>query len=95
MSHFVYIRSNRSHTLYTGVTNDLRRRMHEHETRVKGFTSRHRFTRLVYYEAVDDLQSAMAREREFKGWVRKKKVELIQAMNPYWKDLSKSLAGKR
>ncbi len=88
MQYWVYIATNRSQTLYTGVTNDLRRRMAEH-TRgvVKGFTSRYRINRLVHFETTDDILVAIAREKQIKGWLRKKKIQLIESENPDWKDL--------
>lgn len=87
--YFVYIMANRSGTLYTGVTNDLERRVHEHKERTyAGFTSRYRVDRLVYFESTPDVTAAIAREKQIKGWSRKKKVELIVTTNPVWADLS-------
>lgn len=75
-----------------GVTNELMRRVEEHRLKVvDGFTKRYNVTRLVYYEATEDVRSAIARERRIKGWVRTKKVALIESMNPYWKDLAEDL----
>ncbi len=88
-SYFVYILASRSRTLYVGVTRDLPRRLHEHRSgRPPGFTSRYRITRLVHFEQTPDARSAIAREKEIKGWRRAKKVTLIEAENPTWKDLS-------
>ena len=87
--YYVYIMTNRSGTLYTGVTNDLMRRVYEHRQKlVEGFTKRYNISKLVYYEETNSVESAIAREKQIKGWVRKKKVALIESMNPYWQDLS-------
>jgi putative endonuclease len=89
---FVYIMSNgpRSATLYTGITGDLRRRVWQHKNKlVAGFTSRYNLTRLVYYECFFYPDAAIAREKEFKGWRRSKKIALIESMNPHWIDLAK------
>lgn len=88
-SYFVYIMTNKSKTLYTGVTNHLERRVFEHKNKlVAGFTSRYNITKLVYYEETNDVSVALAREKQIKGWLRAKKVALIEAENPEWKDLS-------
>jgi putative endonuclease len=90
---FIYIISNKSRTLYCGITTDLRRRFEEHTTGayVNSFTARYRWTRLVWYEAADSLAHAAKREKEIKGWSRMKKLALIQAMNPNMIDLSPRL----
>jgi putative endonuclease len=76
--------------LYTGVTNDLLRRVYEHKHKLtKGFTSRYNLNKLVYLESTDDVTVAIAREKQIKGWLRKKKVALIDTMNPKWDDLAK------
>jgi len=81
--------TNKSGTLYTGVTNNLIRRVYEHKNHlVDGFTDKYNITRLVYYEATNDVRSAIEREKQIKGWLRKKKIDLIESMNPEWKDLS-------
>ena len=86
---YVYIMTNHSRTLYTGMTNDLLRRVAEHKQKlIPGFTARYNITRLVYYEETSDVTSAIAREKQIKGWVRAKKVALIEAANPQWRDLS-------
>lgn len=78
-----------SGTLYTGVTNDLHRRVSEHQQGlVKGFTEKYNCTKLIYYEHFGHVNDAIAREKVIKGWVRKKKEELIKTVNPGWKDLS-------
>ena len=87
--YYVYIMANKHNTvLYTGVTNDLRRRAYEHRIgQGGGFTSRYNVTRLVYYEVCEDVRSAIAREKQIKGGSRQKKLDLIEEMNPGWKDL--------
>ena len=88
-SYFVYVMTNTSRTLYTGVTNDLKHRVFEHKRKLlPGFTSRYNVTMLVYFEETNDVQSALAREKQIKGWRRNKKSELIRSMNPNWIDLS-------
>lgn len=93
--YFVYIMSNRSRTLYTGITSDLSRRVYEHKNKLKpGFTSRYTFDRLVFYEETNQIESAIAREKQIKGWKRDKKIELIESINPFWHDLSYSPSDK-
>ena len=76
-------------TLYIGVTNSLERRMWQHRAGVSvGFTKRYCVTRLVYFEEFRDVSNAIARETQLKGWVRAKKVALIQRENPLWRDLA-------
>lgn len=88
-SYYVYIMTNKSKTLYTGVTNDLERRVYEHKNKlVAGFTSKYNITKLVYYKETNDVQEALACEKQIKGWLRSKKITLIEAENPEWKDLS-------
>jgi putative endonuclease len=87
--YYVYILTNRSKTLYTGVTNNLKRRIYEHKNKIiKGFTAKYNIDKLVYYEVYNDITQAIQREKQIKGWVRKKKIELIESVNPDWKDLS-------
>ena len=87
--YYVYIVTNRSHTLYTGVTNDLQRRVYQHKQKlVKGFTQKYNISQLVYYETTSDVRAAIAREKQIKGWLRSKKIALIESMNPKWEDLS-------
>ena len=85
----VYIMSNKNNTvLYTGVTNDLRRRVLEHRTgKGGGFTSKYRITKLVYYECGEDINAAIEREKQIKGGSRQKKIDLVIDMNPDWHDL--------
>ena len=90
---FVYIMANRprSHTLYTGVTGNLIRRVFEHKNKLtSGFASRYNLTRLVYCEMFVYPDAAIAREKEIKGWVRRKKIKLIESMNPHWHDLAEN-----
>jgi putative endonuclease len=87
--YYVYIMASHSRTLYTGVTNDLLRRVYEHKHRLTpGFTSKYNMTRLVYFEDAGDVRSAIEREKQIKGWLRAKKIALIEAANPEWRDLS-------
>ena len=87
--YYVYILTNRSKTLYTGVTSNLERRVFEHKNGLTpGFTSRYRLDRLVYFERFGDVDAAIAREKQIKGLLRIKKMALIVAMNPGWNDLS-------
>jgi len=89
-TYFVYILSNRSRNLYVGVTGDLVRRMWEHHTHaVPGHTARYRINRLAYFETFADPASAIAREKQIKGWLRSRKIALIERSNPTWEDLAK------
>jgi putative endonuclease len=88
--YYVYIMSNRTHVLYIGVTNDLERRVPEHKARITpGFTRRYSLTRLVYFEEHQSISAAIEREKQLKGWRRKRKVELIESVNPAWSDLAR------
>jgi len=87
--YYVYIMTNRSRTLYTGVTNDLIRRVWQHKQGLGSkFTSRYRIRYLVHYETYPDIRDAIAREKQIKGWLRAKKITLIEGTNPEWRDLS-------
>ena len=87
--YYVYIMSSFRGTLYIGVTNDLIRRAYEHRHKLmSGFTSRYNVSRLVYYEASENVESAIAREKQIKGWLRSKKVALIESFNLDWADLA-------
>ena len=90
MKHFyVYIMTNRSGTLYAGVTNNLERRISEHKTGiVEGFTKRHKIDRLFYAEETTDVIAAISGEKRIKRWIRSKKLDLIKAVNPNLEDLS-------
>ena len=85
----VYIMANAHHTvLYTGVTNDLFRRVTEHKSgEGRAFTKKYNITKLVYFECGDDINTAIAREKQIKAGSRKKKIELIASINPTWEDL--------
>ena len=88
--YYVYIMTNYAHTLYTGVTSNLERRVYEHKMKlVPGFTARYDLTTLIVYESLGDISSAIAREKQIKGWLRGKKIALIELINPEWRDLSK------
>jgi len=87
--YFVYIMSNVSRTLYIGMTNNLERRVWQHKERsIPGFTRKYNLTMLVYLESYPEPRVAFERERQLKGWLRSRKVELIESMNPEWLDLS-------
>lgn len=87
--YYVYILSSKSRILYTGITDDLIRRVCEHKNKlIKGFTNKYNINRLVYYEATKDVYAALRREKQIKGWVRSKKITLIETTNAEWKDLS-------
>jgi putative endonuclease len=79
--------------LDVGMTNDVRRRVHEHRARrTPGFTRRYNVTRLVYVEHTPSVLAAIVREKQLKGWVRRRKIALIEAENPTWRDLAHDLA---
>ncbi len=88
-AYHVYVLASRQRTHYIGVTSDLRRRVYQHKTGVTGgFISRYRVNRLVHIEAFADVRDARAREKQLTGWLRKRKVALIEAENPEWEDLA-------
>ncbi len=92
-SYFVYILASRSRNLYTGVANELERRVKEHRLGlVPGFTSKYRIHRLVYFESFGDVRDAIQREKQIKSWRREKKIALIEGKNPVWEDLAAGLA---
>jgi putative endonuclease len=88
--YYVYILTNKSdNVLYIGVTNNLIRRIFEHKNKlVEGFTKKYNLRKLVYYEATNDIESAINREKQLKNWHRDWKINLIDQFNPDWKDLS-------
>ena len=91
-SHKIKKHSKNYNVLYIGVTNDLIRRVYEHKSKlVAGFTQKYNVDRLVYYEVFGDIVAAIEREKQIKGWTRKKKQNLINALNPEWSDLYRSL----
>ena len=90
-SYYVYIMTNHSGTLYVGMTSDLRKRVWQHKQKlIEGFTRRYNITRLVYFEETPDVTAAIAREKQIKGWIRRKKIALIESHNPGWQDLSQN-----
>ncbi len=89
-NYYVYILANRTRVLYTNVTNNLERRISQHKNGITpGFTSQYNVTRLFYYETFSGIRDAIAREKQIKGWLRAKKIALIESVNPKWEDLSK------
>jgi putative endonuclease len=91
---YVYIMSADTHRLYVGSTTNLIKRVYEHKTRYfeHAFTARYTFDRLVYFEVLPTIEEARAREQQIKGWLRKRKIALIESVNPRWHDLSQSWA---
>jgi putative endonuclease len=88
--YFVYIMSNPSRTLYTGMTNSIRRRVREHKLKLTpGFAAKYNIPRLVYFESFEDVRNAIEREKQVKRWTRAKRVALIESANPKWEDLSR------
>ena len=88
--YFVYIMTNKSRTLYTGVTGDLEKRVYQHKHKQgSAFTRKYKINRLVYYEITTDANQAIAREKQRKGWVRARKIALIESTNPGWVDLNR------
>ena len=88
--YYVYIMTNwNNKVMYVGVTNNIERRVFEHKHKlVDGFTKRYNIVKLVYYEQTTNVKSAIEREKQLKGWIRKRKNELVNSTNPSWKDLS-------
>jgi putative endonuclease len=87
--YYVYIMTNRSKTLYTGFTSELEVRVWKHKNKIyEGFTSRYDLDRLIYFEEYSWAGSAIAREKQIKGWRRMKKIALVVSVNPTWRDLS-------
>jgi putative endonuclease len=92
--YYVYVLTNKSRTLYVGVTGNLALRLYQHQNKlVEGFTKRYNITQLVYVEQTDHVIDAIAREKEIKGWRRSKKIALVESVNPQWLDLSKEFGG--
>jgi len=92
---WVYIMSSDGGTLYTGMTNNMDRRNFEHKEGVTGgFTDKYSCHRLVYFESFDDVKKAISREKVIKGWTRKRKMTLVESMNPRWEDLSRICGSK-
>ena len=91
--YFIYLLTNKTNkVLYIGVTNNLERRIFEHKNKlVEGFTKKYNLNKLVYYEATNDIDGALEREKQLKNWHRDWKINLINSSNPAWKDLSDDL----
>ena len=93
-NYYVHILASASRTLYTGVTNNLQRRVLQHRSKsLAGFTALYNINRLVYYETTGDVRAAIAREKQIKGWSRAKKVALIESVSRDWKDLREGWYG--
>ena len=93
-TYYVYMLTNRTGSIYVGVTNDLARRLWEHRSGlVPGFTQRYNMDRLIYYEAFDRVEHAIDREKQIKRWRREKKLNLIATVNPDWRDLGAAITG--
>ena len=91
MAYFVYILTNKSNTLYTGVTNNLERRVMEHSFKnTSSFTSKYNLNKPIFYEEFQRIDDAIAAEKRIKGWSRQKKINLIKSINPELKDLSQT-----
>ena len=89
MSYYIYMMTNKyRNVLYTGVTNDLIRRVYEHRNHLikDSFTARYHITRLVYFEITEDIRSAIEREKQIKSWSRARKDQLVESQNPTWED---------
>jgi putative endonuclease len=89
--YYVYVLTNRSGTLYTGVTNSLYYRVRQHRSGKSAFTAKYRIGKLIYAEICPDAYSAIAREKQIKGWSREKKMALIRTLNPAFRDLAPDL----
>jgi putative endonuclease len=95
-TYYVYIMTNKyDKVLYIGVTNSLVRRVFEHKNKLKpkSFTARYNLTKLIYFEDYEDIEQAIAREKQLKGWLRQKKIDLIKSKNPEFKDLTDAIVG--
>jgi len=91
--YYIYLLTNKGlNVVYTGVTSNLIRRVYEHKNKmVDGFTKKYNVDRLIYFETYSEITDAIQREKQIKGWIRKKKDELINQMNPEWRDLYEEL----
>ena len=89
-NYYVYILTNWNRkVMYIGITSNLQKRIYEHKNRlIEGFTQKYNIDKLVYYEHFTDVNEAIKREKVLKGWTRKKKDDLVESINPYWKDLT-------
>ena len=89
--YYVYIITNRPKTLYVGVTSDLKKRIYQHKNKlIAGFTQKYNLTMLVHFETTTDIHEAIKREKQIKGWLRAKKIALIESNNPEWRDLAET-----
>jgi putative endonuclease len=94
-SYWVYIVSSSTGTLYIGMTNSIERRVWQHKnSKIEGFASKYKCNRLVYFESFDDAKKAIDREKQLKGWSRRKKIALIESVNPRWQDLAEKWGAK-
>ena len=91
--YYIYILTNKNNTvLYTGITNDLKRRIYEHKAELNpGFTKRYKAHKLLYFEEYTDVDRAISREKQLKGWIRARKIDLIKTTNPTFEDLGEKL----
>ena len=90
-TYYVYLLASQSGTLYVGVTKDLEHRVHQHKTgQIAGFTKKYNVNKLIYYEEFQFINDAIAREKQIKGWSRKKKLALFEESNPQWEDLAEA-----
>jgi putative endonuclease len=93
---YVYVMSNASRTLYVGITSTLEQRVATHKSKqIDGFTRQYNLTMLDYFEELPDPSTAIAREKQLKGWSRAKKIALIERLNPQWLDLSADWPGAK
>ena len=96
MRYYVYIMTNRKRTLYVGVTDDLERRVREHKGKlIRGFARKYDITQLVWFEEFYSAEEAISAEKRIKGWLRSKKISLVEAANPDWNDLAADLSVER
>ena len=96
MKYYVYMLTNKHHTvLYTGVTNNLIRRVYEHKNHLdkNSFTAKYKVTKLVYFEETSDVRAALEREKQIKSWSRDRKTDLVFEVNPHWVDLYNGILG--
>jgi putative endonuclease len=93
-TYHVYMMASMSRRLYVGITGNLARRVHQHQTgEFKGFSKKYHMNRLVYAEPTSDVHVAIRREKQIKGWLRRRKIQLIESVNPEWRDLSGGVLG--
>ena len=94
--YYVYFMANESKMLYVGISNDLQGRVAQHKKKlIPGFTSRYNLFMLVYWEEFSDIREAIAREKQIKGWLRSRKVALVEKRNPHWNDLARDWFKRR